>query len=126
MANPYDKFLNTDSVTKNNSTGNSYEQYLPAGSRSTKSPFSISTEDPPVDYTKPYEMPDEKNPYSKYLDKGYFNTGTQEDIDLGKKISNAFYLGFIDTARGLRQMSTANEDVLNKLRADQKKIISRF
>ena len=126
MANPYDKFLNTNNVTKNNSTGNSYEQYLPAGSRSTKSPFSISTEDPPVDYTKPYEMPDEKNPYSKYLDKGYFNTGTQEDIDLGKKISNAFSLGFKDTVRGLRQMSTANEDVLDKLRAEQKELYKDF
>ncbi len=35
-------------------------------------------------------MPDELDPFAKYLDKGYFNTGTKEDIDLGKRISNAF------------------------------------
>jgi len=42
-------------------------------------------EDPPVDYTKPYRMPNEKDPFAKYLDKGYFNTGTQAtrpDLDL--------------------------------------------
>ena len=125
MADPFSKYLNVEE--KNTLKGNSdpFSKYLDPNER-TSSDFKLSNEDPPVDYTKPYEMPGEKDPFAKYLDKGYFGTGTQEDIDLGRKISNAFYLGFIDTARGLRQMSTANEDVLNKLRADQKKLYQDF
>ena len=125
MADPFSKYLNVEE--KNTLKGNSdpFSKYLDPNER-TSSDFKLSNEDPPVDYTKPYEMPGEKDPFAKYLDKGYFGTGTQEDIDLGKKISNAFYLGFIDTARGLRQMSTANEDVLDKLRADQKKLYQDF
>ena len=125
MADPFSKYLNVEE--KNTLKGNSdpFSKYLDPNER-TSSDFKLSNEDPPVDYTKPYEMPGEKDPFAKYLDKGYFGTGTQEDIDLGRKISNAFYLGFIDTARGLRQMSTANEDVLDKLRADQKKLYQDF
>ena len=52
MANPYDKFLNTDSITEGSALSNPYDQYLPAGDRNESS-FSTSTEDPPVDYTKP-------------------------------------------------------------------------
>ena len=71
-------------------------------------------------------MPGEKDPFAKYLDTGYFGTGTQGDVDLSKKISNAFSLGFKDTVRGLRQMSTANEDVLDKLRSEQKELYKDF
>jgi hypothetical protein len=125
VADPFSKYLNVEE--KNTLKGNSdpFSKYLDPNER-TSSDFKLSNEDPPVDYTKPYEMPGEKDPFAKYLDKGYFGTGTQEDIDLGKKISNAFYLGFIDTARGLRQMSTANEDVLDKLRAEQKELYKDF
>ena len=128
MANPYDKFLNTESITEGSALNNPYDQYLPAGDRN-QSLFSTSTEDPPVDYTKPLELPEEKNPYLKFVDTGEFNTGTDEDVALSKKVGNAFYLGFLDTARGVNQMSgmsTANEDVLNKLRAEQKELYKDF
>ena len=124
MADPFSKYLNTDEQNTLEGNKNPFDKYLDASDR--PSDFKLSNEDPPVDYTKPYEMPGEKNPFTKYLDKGYFNTGTQEDIDLGKRISNAFSLGFKDTARGLRQMSTANEDVLNKLRSEQKQLYEDF
>ena len=124
MADPFSKYLNTDEQNTLEGNKNPFDKYLDASDR--PSDFKLSNEDPPVDYTKPYEMPGEKDPFAKYLDKGYFNTGTQEDIDLGKRISNAFSLGFKDTARGLRQMSTANEDVLNKLRSEQKQLYEDF
>jgi hypothetical protein len=124
VANPFSKYLNTDEQNTLEGNKNPFDKYLDASDR--PSDFKLSNEDPPVDYTKPYEMPGEKDPFAKYLDKGYFNTGTQEDIDLGKRISNAFSLGFKDTARGLRQMSTANEDVLNKLRSEQKQLYEDF
>ena len=54
MANPYDKFLNTESITEGSEFNNPYDQFLPAGDRN-QSLFSTSTEDPPVDYTKPLE-----------------------------------------------------------------------
>ena len=125
MADPFSKYLNAEQKNTLKGNDNPFSKYLDPNQR-TSSDFKLSNEDPPVDYTKPYEMPGEKDPFAKYLDKGYFGTGTQEDIDLGKKISNAFYLGFIDTARGLRQMSTANEDVLDKLRAEQKELYKNF
>jgi hypothetical protein len=124
VADPFSKYLNTDEQNTLEGNKNPFDKYLDASDR--PSDFKLSNEDPPVDYTKPYEMPGEKDPFAKYLDKGYFNTGTQEDIDLGKRISNAFSLGFKDTARGLRQMSTANEDVLNKLRSEQKQLYEDF
>ena len=125
MADPFSKYLNVEE--KNTLKGNDdpFSKYLDPNER-TSSDFKLSNEDPPVDYTKPYEMPGEKDPFAKYLDKGYFGTGTQEDIDLGRKISNAFSLGFKDTVRGLRQMSTANEDVLDKLRSEQKELYKDF
>jgi len=125
VADPFSKYLNAEQKNTLKGNDNPFSKYLDPNQR-TSSDFKLSNEDPPVDYTKPYEMPGEKDPFAKYLDKGYFGTGTQEDIDLGKKISNAFYLGFIDTARGLRQMSTANEDVLDKLRAEQKELYKNF
>jgi len=124
VADPFSKYLNTDEQNTLEGNKNPFDKYLDASDK--PSDFKLSNEDPPVDYTKPYEMPGEKDPFAKYLDKGYFNTGTQEDIDLGKRISNAFSLGFKDTARGLRQMSTANEDVLNKLRSEQKQLYEDF
>ena len=54
MANPYDKFLNTGNITNDNTISNPYDQYLNSGDRN-QSLFSTSTEDPPVDYTKPLE-----------------------------------------------------------------------
>ena len=125
MANPYDKFLNTNSITEGSNLSNPYDQYLGAGDRN-ESLFSTSTEDPPVDYTKPLELPEEKNPYLKFVNTGEFGTGTEEDVALSKKIANAFKLGTLDTVRGVRQMSTSNEEVLNKLRAEQKKLYEDF
>ena len=122
MANPYDKFLNTESITEGSAPNNPYDQYLPAGDRN-QSLFSTSTEDPPVDYTKPLELPEEKNPYLKFVDTGEFNTGTDEDVALSKKVGNAFYLGFIDTARGVNQMSGGDlfgASSLEELREQQK------
>ena len=125
MADPFSKYLNVEEKNTLKGNNNPFSKYLNPSER-TSSDFKLSNEDPPVDYTKPYEMPGEKDPFAKYLDKGYFNTGTQEDIDLGRKISNAFSLGFKDTVRGLRQMSTANEDVLDKLRSEQKELYKDF
>ena len=87
MANPYDKFLNTGNITNDNTISNPYDQYLNSGDRN-QSLFSTSTEDPPVDYTKPLELPEEKNPYLKFVNTGEFGTGTEEDISLSKKIGN--------------------------------------
>jgi len=125
MANPYDKFLNTNSITEGSALSNPYDQYLPAGDRNESS-FSTSTEDPPVDYTKPLELPEENNPYLKFVNTGEFGTGTEEDVALSKKIANAFKLGTLDTVRGVRQMSTSDEEVLNKLRTEQKKLYEDF
>jgi len=125
VADPFSKYLNVEEKNTLKGNNNPFSKYLNPSER-TSSDFKLSNEDPPVDYTKPYEMPGEKDPFAKYLDKGYFNTGTQEDIDLGRKISNAFSLGFKDTVRGLRQMSTANEDVLDKLRSEQKELYKDF
>ena len=125
MANPYDKFLNTGNITNDNTISNPYDQYLNSGDRN-QSLFSTSTEDPPVDYTKPLELPEEKNPYFKFVNTGEFGTGTDEDVALSKKVGNAFYLGFIDTARGVNQMSGGNllgASSLEELREQQKKII---
>ena len=124
MADPFSKYLNKDEQNTLEGNKNPFNKYLDASDRPFD--FKLSNEDPPVDYTKPYEMPSDKDPFAKYLDKGYFNTGTQEDINLGRRISNAFSLGFKDTLRGLRQMSTANEDVRNKLRSEQKQLYEDF
>ncbi len=124
MADPFSKYLNKDEQNILEGNKNPFNKYLDASDK--PSDFKLSNEDPPVDYTKPYKMPSEQDPFAKYLDKGYFNTGTQEDINLGKKVSNAFSLGFRDTIRGLRQMSSANEDVLDKLRSEQKELYKDF
>ena len=128
MANPYDKFLNTGNITNDNTISNPYDQYLNSGDRN-QSLFSTSTEDPPVDYTKPLELPEEKNPYLKFVNTGEFGTGTDEDVALSKKVGNAFYLGFIDTARGVNQMSGGNllgASSLEELREQQKKLYEDF
>ena len=125
MDNPYNKFLKQESVVQEEQSNNPYNQFLNAEDRG-ESRFSLSTEDPPVDYTKPYEMPDDLNPYEQFINKGEFGTGTQEDVDLSKRISNAFKLGFADTVRGVRQMSTSDKETLDKLRAEQKQLYSDF
>ena len=125
MDNPYNKFLKPENFTKTEQSSNPYDQYLNAEDRKINT-FSTSNEDPAVDYTKPYEMPNDINPYDKYVNKGEFGTGAPEDVALSKKISSAFKLGFADTVRGVRQMSTSDEDTLNKLRAEQKKLYEDF
>ena len=125
MDNPYNKFLKQQNIVQEEQSDNPYSQFLNAEDRGESS-FSLSTEDPPVDYTKPYEMPDDLNPYEQFINKGEFGTGTQEDVDLSKRISNAFKLGFADTIRGVRQMSTSDKETLDKLRAEQKQLYSDF
>lgn len=83
MADPFSKYLNKDEQNILEGNKNPFNKYLDASDK--PSDFKLSNEDPPVDYTKPYKMPSEQDPFAKYLDKGYFNTGTQEDINLGKK-----------------------------------------
>ena len=124
MSDPFVKYLNTDEKNNLQKNIDPFVKYLDPNEK--QSDFKISTEDPVVDYTKKYKMPDELDPFAKYLDTGYFNTGTKEDIDLDKRISNAFALGFKDTIRGLRQMSTSNEDILNQLRSEQKQLYEDF
>ena len=124
MSDFFSKYLTVNEKNTVKNSEDPFSKYLDAGDRPTN--FKTSNEDPLVDFTKPYKMPDEKDPFAKYLDKGYFGTGAQEDIDLGKKVSKAFKLGLADTVRGLRQMSTANEDVLDQLRSEQKKLYEDF
>jgi hypothetical protein len=124
VSDPFVKYLNTDEKNNLQKNIDPFVKYLDPSEK--QSDFKISTEDPVVDYTKKYKMPDELDPFAKYLDTGYFNTGTKEDIDLDKRISNAFALGFKDTVRGLRQMSTSNEDILNQLRSEQKQLYEDF
>ena len=104
MDNPYNKFLKQENVVQEEQSDNPYKIFLNAENRGESS-FSLSNEDPAVDYTNKYKMPDNLNPYEKFLNKGEFGTGTQEDVTLNKKVGNAFYLGFLDTARGVNQMS---------------------
>ena len=103
MSDPFLKYLNLDEQKTIEKNKDPFLKFLNADER--PSDFKISTEAPAVDYTKPYQMPEDNDPFSKYLDPGEFGTGTQEDIALSKKISNAFKLGFADTVRGVRQMS---------------------
>ena len=125
MDNPYNNFLNTEGISSNTKAANPYNQFLNSADRNESS-FSTSNEDPPVDYTKPYQMPEEINPYEKFLNLGEFGTGTEEDVALSKKVGNALLLGLKDTYRGVRQMSTSDEETLDRLRAEQKQLYADF
>ena len=125
MANPYDKFLNPQDLQEQPVNKNPYDQYLNIDERG-KSDLKLSNEDPEIDFTKPYEIKDDVNPYDRFLNKGEFGTGTAEDVALSKKVANAFKLGFFDTARGVKQMSTTDEDTLETLRQQQKELYESF
>ena len=125
MANPYDKFLNPQDLQEQPVNKNPYDQYLNIDERG-KSDLKLSNEDPEIDFTKPYEIKDDVNPYDRFLNKGEFGTGTVEDVELSKKVANAFKLGFADTARGVRQMSTTDLETLEKLKEDQRKLYESF
>ena len=125
MANPYDKFLNPQDLQEQPVGQNPYDQYLNIDERG-KSDLKLSNEDPEIDFTKPYEIKEDVNPYDRFLNKGEFGTGTVEDVALSKKVANAFKLGFFDTARGVKQMSTTDEDTLETLRQQQKELYESF
>ena len=125
MANPYDKFLNPEDLQEQAVNQNPYDQFLNVDERN-KSDLKLSNEDPKIDFTKPYEVKEDNNPYDKFLNKGEFGTGTVEDVELSKKVANAFKLGFADTARGVRQMSTTDLETLEKLKEDQRKLYESF
>ena len=125
MANPYDKFLNPQDLQEQPVDQNPYNQYLNIDERG-KSDLKLSNEDPELDFTKPYEIKEDANPYDRFLNKGEFGTGTAEDVALSKKIANAFKLGFADTVRGVKQMSTSDEETLETLRQQQKELYESF
>ena len=125
MANPYDKFLNPQDLQEQPVGQNPYDQYLNIDERG-KSDLKLSNEDPELDFTKPYEIKEDANPYDRFLNKGEFGTGTAEDVALSKKIANAFKLGFADTVRGVKQMSTSDEETLETLRQQQKELYESF
>ena len=125
MANPYDKFLNTEDLQQKSVNENPYDQFLNADERG-QTDFKISNDAPEVDFTQPLEVPDDANPYDKFLNNGEFGKGIPEDVELSNKVANAFKLGFIDTYRGVKQMSTSNEETLNELRQQQKELYESF
>ena len=125
MANPYDKFLNPQDLQEQPVGQNPYDQYLNIDERG-KSDLKLSNEDPEIDFTKPYEIKEDVNPYDRFLNKGEFGTGTVEDVALSKKVANAFKLGFFDTARGVKQMSASDEETLETLRQQQKELYESF
>ena len=125
MANPYDKFLNPQDLQEQPVGQNPYDQYLNIDERG-KSDLKLSNEDPELDFTKPYQIKEDANPYDRFLNKGEFGTGTAEDVALSKKIANAFKLGFADTVRGVKQMSTSDEETLETLRQQQKELSESF
>ena len=89
MANPYDKFLNSENLNELPIDTNPYDQYLNIDERG-KSDFKLSNEDPEVDFTQPVKIPEDQNPYDKFLNTGEFGTGTAEDVELSNRVSNAF------------------------------------
>ena len=125
MANPYDKFLNSENLNQQPADTNPYDQYLNIDERG-KSDFKLSNEDPEVDFTQPVKIPEDQNPYDKFLNTGEFGTGTAEDVELSNRVSNAFKLGFADTYRGVTQMATSDEEKLQKLRQQQKELYESF
>ena len=66
MANPYDKFLNTEDLQQKSVNENPYDQFLNADERG-QTDFKISNDAPEVDFTQPLEVPDDANPYDKFL-----------------------------------------------------------
>ena len=103
MDNPYNIFLKPETQQKNIEQNNPYLQFLNASDRNQTS-LKTSNEDPAIDFTKPYKISDDFNPYSKFLEPGEFGKETKEDIDLSKKIASAFKLGLKDTYRGINQI----------------------
>ena len=67
MADPFSKYLNKDEQNILEGNKNPFNKYLDASDK--PSDFKLSNEDPPVDYTKPYKMPSEQDPFAKYLGK---------------------------------------------------------
>ena len=84
-----------------------------------------------LDFTKPYEIKEDANPYDRFLNKGEFGTGTAEDVALSKKVAKAFKLGFKDTMRGVNQMSGGDVKILGgqsleELGQEQKELYESF
>ena len=129
MDNPYNIFLKSEAQNENVEQSNPYSKFLNAADRNETS-LKTSNEDPIIDFTKPYEVGDDANPYAKFLNLGEFGKGTKEDVDLSKKVANAFKLGLLDTARGVNQIKGGKilglGSTVEELREQQKKLYEDF
>ena len=129
MDNPYNIFLKSEAQDQNTEQNNPYNIFLNAANRNETS-LKTSNEDPIIDFTKPYEVGDDANPYDKFLNLGEFGKGTKEDVDLSKKVASAFKLGLLDTARGVNQIKGGKilglGSTVEELREQQKKLYEDF
>ena len=123
MENPYLSFLPKE-VLENEKPVESKNPYLDFIPNDAKRQFSTSsTADPYLQFYETNKDFEVENPYLKFLPKEVrAEENKYSSMTTLDKVGFALKLGIFDTFRGVKQMSTTDEETLNKLKADQKKL----
>ena len=127
MENPYLSFLPKE-VLENEKPVESKNPYLDFIPNDAKRQFSTSsTADPYLQFYETNKDFEVENPYLKFLPKEVrAEENKYSSMTTLDKVGFALKLGIFDTFRGVKQMSTTDEETLNKLKAETYEPVDRI